>query len=290
MAAIKGQSEVEKGIRAELAIAEKAAKDELLLKFAEEDRQKEAEKLQLDYENRNALLDAQKLLEEEESQAMFDLEREQAQLLLDKQMADDALTNEQKLLAQAQFQKSWTDIDKKEADKRLAEDKRIREAKMAIAKGTLTALNSFADVFIKDEKKRSGAKKAIALAQIAIDTAVAIAGAVKSAQTIPYPGNILAVVTGVGTVLANVASAKKLLGESSGGDAAGAPASSGGGGGLGGGGNGVAPPRLTSTDSPRTQLTTQEKEFNFNIKANVVETEMTDTQNRVKNINDKATI
>jgi hypothetical protein len=91
-------------------------------------------------------------------------------------------------------------------------------------------------------------------------------------------------------VLANIASAKKILGESSGGESAGVPSTSGGGGGLGGGGNGVAPPRLTSTDSPRTQLTTQEKEFNFNIKANVVETEMTDTQNRVKNINDKATI
>lgn len=53
--------------------------------------------------------------------------------------------------------------------------------------------------------------KAMALAEIGINTAKAISAGVASAQTVPFPGNIAAVVTTIGTIMANVANAKKLL-------------------------------------------------------------------------------
>jgi hypothetical protein len=60
---------------------------------------------------------------------------------------------------------------------------------------------------IRDEKQ----KRAIAVAEIAIDTARAIAGAVASGAAMPFPTNIPAIIAGVGAVLANVASASKIL-------------------------------------------------------------------------------
>ena len=60
---------------------------------------------------------------------------------------------------------------------------------------------------INDEKQ----KRAIAVAEIAIDTARAIAKAVASGAGVPFPANIPAIISGVGAVLANVASASKIL-------------------------------------------------------------------------------
>lgn len=60
---------------------------------------------------------------------------------------------------------------------------------------------------INDEKQ----KRAIAVAEIAIDTARAIAKAVASGAGVPFPGNIPAIISGVSAVLANVASASKIL-------------------------------------------------------------------------------
>lgn len=54
-------------------------------------------------------------------------------------------------------------------------------------------------------------QKVVALIQIGISTAKAIAEGVASAQDVPYPGNLVAVATTVATVLANVAQAKQIL-------------------------------------------------------------------------------
>ena len=51
------------------------------------------------------------------------------------------------------------------------------------------------------------ASKLIALAQIAINTGVAIAEALKSSAGVPFPGNIAAIASTIGMVMANVATA-----------------------------------------------------------------------------------
>lgn len=60
---------------------------------------------------------------------------------------------------------------------------------------------------LRDEKQ----KRAIAVAEIAIDTARGIAGAVASGAGMPFPTNIPAIISGVSAVLAGVASATKVL-------------------------------------------------------------------------------
>lgn len=63
----------------------------------------------------------------------------------------------------------------------------------------------------------SALQKTFALSSIAIDTAQAIAKGVSASQNIPYPGNLIATLTTVATVLANVASAKQILSQAAGG-------------------------------------------------------------------------
>jgi len=53
--------------------------------------------------------------------------------------------------------------------------------------------------------------KAAALTQIGIDTAKAISGGTAAAQSVPFPGNLLAIITTITTVLANIATAKSIL-------------------------------------------------------------------------------
>lgn len=74
-----------------------------------------------------------------------------------------------------------------------------------------TGIGNLADAFTKNSKKNEKIQKAIAVAQIAIDTAKGISGAVAAAMTQPFPLNIAAVATGVATVLGNIAAAKKAL-------------------------------------------------------------------------------
>lgn len=55
------------------------------------------------------------------------------------------------------------------------------------------------------------ASKVLALAQIAIDTGKALAAGIAQAQSVPFPGNIVAIATTVATILANIAAAKKAV-------------------------------------------------------------------------------
>ena len=59
--------------------------------------------------------------------------------------------------------------------------------------------------------KEAKIQKAFALAQIAIDTARAIAGAVAAGSAIPFPGNIPASIAGVAAVMSNIAAASELM-------------------------------------------------------------------------------
>ena len=156
-----------------------------------------------------------------------------------------------------------------------------------MVKNVFGVLNGLADAFIGNDKKRQSAKKALALLEIGIDTAVAISGAVKNAQTVGFPASIPVTLVTVASVLANIAKAKQLIG--GGGADAGAPV--GANVGVGGGATNVTAPRLTSTESPRTQLLQSEKEpLSVIVTANVIETDMTKSQKRVADIKDKATI
>ena len=63
-------------------------------------------------------------------------------------------------------------------------------------------------------RKEAKLQKALAVVQIATDTARAISGAIAAGASIPFPGNIPAIIAGVAAVLSNVAAASQVLGES----------------------------------------------------------------------------
>lgn len=100
--------------------------------------------------------------------------------------------------------------DKNEAEQ-LEATKKAEEAKLAVKKAafeaTYSILNSLSELF----GRQTAAGKAFALSQIAIDSAVAIGGAVRNAQVLPFPGNLVAMATGIAAVLANIARAKAIL-------------------------------------------------------------------------------
>jgi hypothetical protein len=147
-----------------------------------------------------------------------------------KTLADNLQTIEkdkyERLLTEAaDYGKDQTDIQKAALDQQVANKKAadddiaandkkksdaLRQNQEDVMAGASSALGTLSQLYGAQTKKG----KAFALAQIAIDTAKGISGAVAQAQAVPFPANIGAIAIGVSTVLANIARAKQILGES----------------------------------------------------------------------------
>jgi hypothetical protein len=87
-----------------------------------------------------------------------------------------------------------------------------RQANLDKAQQGIEFLGLVNNAFIKDEEKREKIRKALALAQIAVDTARGISAAVAAGAGVPFPGNIPAIIAGVSAVLAGVIQAKQVIG------------------------------------------------------------------------------
>jgi hypothetical protein len=147
-----------------------------------------------------------------------------------KTLADNLQTIEkdkyERLLTEAaDYGKDQTDIQKAALDQQVANKKAadddiaandkkksdaLRQNQEDVMAGASSALGTLSQLYGAQTKKG----KAFALAQIAIDTAKGISGAVAQAQSVPFPANLGAIAIGVSTVLANIAAAKRILGES----------------------------------------------------------------------------
>ena len=126
----------------------------------------------------------------------------------------------------------------------------------------------------------------MAVTQLAIDTAKAISGAVAQAQSLPFPANIAAIGVGVATVLANIAKAKSILSKVGGSSAPSLDIPSGGA--DASGGININPqPQASTLLNPDGTVVNPNKEQQP-IKAYVVETEMTSSQNRIQSIENRA--
>lgn len=109
--------------------------------------------------------------------------------------------------------KLQADLDARVETERQAAEQRIAIAEMeaeaklqtqeAVAKG-IEAMEELGGDFAR-------VAKVLALAQIAIDTGKALAAGIAQAQSVPFPGNIVAIATTVATILANIAAAKKAV-------------------------------------------------------------------------------
>jgi hypothetical protein len=190
------------------------------------------------------------------------------------------------------------DLVKAEADK-VAKEKELAdiqerinaqqeyvEVRIGLAQNLVNATSALGSLVIKDQQKLEKFNKGIALAQLAIDTAKAISSTIAGATAAAAAGGPAApfllagyITSGIATVLSAVGTAKKLLGKSETTPApslststpnkaptitTGRPSV-----------DGFNPTNRTSFDNPSTSL---------NIKTYVTETDITNSQDRIKKI------
>ena len=171
--------------------------------------------------------------------------------------------------------KAVADVKKAEADKR-----KLREDGLTAAGAVLGSLGQLIAASGNQSKEAVALQKTLAVAQIAIDTAKAITGAIAQAQSVPYPGNLVAIATGVAAVVAGIASAVSTL------NSANVP-----------GGSAATPtapqvataPAIQQATAGTTELGGVEQAQLAPIQAYVVETEVTGNQNNVNQIESQAT-
>lgn len=187
--------------------------------------------------------------------------------------------------------KSFTDQQKANKEQ-LEEEKKVREAKFALANMGVEALTNLGNAFIKDQKKLEKFNKASALVQIGIDTAKAISALVAASNQNPANGvtgglaGITQFASGILQITANIAKAKQLLTSPSSSPSGGASSSSSSGSSssvalavpqvnlFGQGNNANTASAPTAVNAPQ----------NFVVQAVVSETDITNTQNKIDKI------
>lgn len=142
---------------------------------------------------------------EGKSTAALLVEQRQAELDMLHQMEEES--DEAFRGRQLAAQKAYND-----AVKALAEEEfNTQKAKWEALGGVMQSLSGLIEEFGAESKAAAVAAKAMALGEIAVKTGVALAGGVAQAQSVPFPANLVAIATTVATVLANIASATKMV-------------------------------------------------------------------------------
>lgn len=194
----------EQEIAERLKAATKGSTEELALKMEQLQRAHNAEIEALSQqEGTDTLIELKKanhLAEMTRLQEEFDAAQEAA--LMEE---TDAIIAE--MTARAEAQKEIDDMVTEEA-KRSAEEQRAARIGAAMAIGdALSQIGSIAEQFADQDRSMAMASKVLALAKIAISSGVAIAQGIAASQDVPFPGNLVAIATTIGTIAANIGSA-----------------------------------------------------------------------------------
>lgn len=83
----------------------------------------------------------------------------------------------------------------------------IQQAKYTALESMVSGLSAIMQAFGEENEDLAKAAKVIALGEIAVKTGIAIAAGIAQSQSLPYPGNLVAMATTVASVLAGVAAA-----------------------------------------------------------------------------------
>jgi hypothetical protein len=227
-----------------------------------EGREKELEETQLYYDNLNEI--ARKAGEDN-----FEIEAARARAV-----------NELNEKYRQEDLKSANDA----AQKKLANEQKIADARLAAASSVGNALGALGDLMIQQGQENTVAAKTLAIAQIAIDTAAAISGAIKTATTgsaTPYD-MIAGIAAGVAAVISAVAQATTIInGVNIGGGTATTPSAS--------SVTAAAAPSFNPVTTNTTELGNTEQAELAPIQAFVVETQLTGSQVNINQIEGQAT-
>jgi hypothetical protein len=183
------------------------------------------------------------------------------------------------LEAQAKKKKDIEDRAVADVKKAEAAKKKLRMDGMTAAGSILGAIDQLVAASGNNSKEAVALQKTLAVAQIAIDTAKAIVGAIAQAQSVPYPGNLVAIATGVAAVVAGIASAVTTLNSADVGGASAPPPQA---------PQVTSAPAIQQATAGTTELGGAEQAQLAPIQAFVVETEVTGNQNNVNQIESQA--
>lgn len=89
--------------------------------------------------------------------------------------------------------------------------KNLQDKRIDAAQSVHDSLTVLANIAAEQGEEWVAFSKALAVFQIAINTAKAVSGAIASAQTMPYPYNLIAAASGVAAVIAGIAQAYQIL-------------------------------------------------------------------------------
>lgn len=177
----------------------------------DEQIQKDAEEIQHKADIERMTLDARLAVVQEGTAEFFELEQQridmeyqQEQQRIANLVASEEEKNTLLELAQQKHSQKTTENKQKQADN----EKAILQAKKQAELDAYNSVKSGIDALAQHSKAFAIMSKAIALAEIAINTGKALsAGIAQAAAAGPFPANLIAIATTVGTVLANIASA-----------------------------------------------------------------------------------
>ena len=175
--------------------------------FRRQQFEKQKEYLNLEFENRI-------LKVREGSLAEYDLRVEQAQAEYDAIVNMDASTKAALYSSDAEYENAKLNSEKnmKEAVKERIEAESNAITMQLQAASTITgAFSSMIDSFAEDNEALAAFAKTVALFNIGLSTAEAISKGVAAAQSVPFPGNLVAIATTIATIMSNIAKAKQLL-------------------------------------------------------------------------------
>lgn len=220
----------------------------------------------------------------EEENAAEERQNERIRIQGEKEMAELMAQLEAEVQAEQDAADRKVELDKQAALQSLQDRKDIENAKIAIVNDSYLALNALGELALGQQFKNTNAGKALALAQIATDTAVAFMSGLRIAQqgaaaTGPAAPFTMPVfyASQIAAILGAANKAKSILG---GGGSTSAPSGSGGG---GGGSISSQPPRMDKFESNRPAM-------NPNQRVYVLEKDITDSQGRVAKIRHNATL
>ena len=176
----------------------------------DEQIQKDAEEIQHKADIERMTLDARLAVVQEGTAEFFNLRQQEIDMEYEQEqqrIADLVASEEEKNLllelAQQKHNQQTIANDKERAEAQ----KQIAQAEKQMKLDAFNSVKSGIDAMAQHSKAFAIMSKTIALAEIAINTGKAIASGVAQAMAVPFPGNLLAIATTVGTVLANIASA-----------------------------------------------------------------------------------
>ena len=223
-----------------------------------------------------------KVGKEQRELELLELEQHYAALAEQARLAGDTETD-----IEGAKQEALAKLRKKFRDEDLKKEKELRDAKVKLQQsyldatgGVLNSINQLVEASGSQSREAVVLQKTLAIAQIAIDTAKAIVGAIAQAQSVPYPGNLVAIATGVAAVVAGIASVVSTLNSTNvpGGSAATPTAP-----------QVATAPAIQQATAGTTELGGVEQAQLAPIQAYVVETEVTGNQNNINQIESQAT-